>query len=146
MYFKFLLSFLRILAYLCSDTRTILKINFWRKTHHLDLFLLAETLHSSSPLGLWFSKSMKLTIDLCMPNRIVEPVQTTHCGCGSHRMPTKVRSVCSQSVIWIRSVCPWAKAWASDKKEKGKGKPKEHFSVPLAETCGMFSFNLQVQN
>lgn len=146
MYFKFLLSFLHGLVYLCSDIRNTLKINFWRNTHHLDLFLLAENLHSSSPLGLWFSKSMKLTIDLCMPSRIVEPVQTTHCACGSHRMPTKVRSVCLQSIFWIRSVWPWAKSWTSDKKENGKGKPKEHFSVPLAEMCGMFSFNLQVRN
>lgn len=145
-YFKFLLIFLHILAHLSSGTRNKLKITFWRKTHHIVLFLLAKNLRSSSALGLWFRESMILMIDLCMPSRIVEPAQTTHCGCRNHRMPTEVRSVCSQSVFRIRSVWPWAKPWASDKKENGKDKPKKHFSVPLAETCGIFSFSLQVQN
>lgn len=145
-YLKFVQSFPHILAYFCLDTRNTLKINFWGKTHNLDLFLLDENLHSSSALGLWLRESTEPTSECCMLNRIVEPVQKTHCGCGNHRMPTKVRSLCSQSIFWIRSVWPWASAWASDKKENGKGKPKEHFWVPLAEMCGMFSFSLQVQN
>lgn len=116
---------------------------------HPVLFTLMDNLHSSFPICFWLRESMEFEVLFQMrplyDTRDYTQGQTTRCGCGNHKMPTKMRSLWSQGFFWIRSVWP-EPSLSVRSKENGKDKPQSTLSVPLAETCDVFSFTLQVWN
>jgi hypothetical protein len=76
-----------------------------------------------------------------MSQGIVGPVWTTHCGCGNYLVPTRLRSFSAPAASGLgQCACePWPECQI-----QGRTRSKEHFAVPLAETCGVLLFRLSV--